>query len=85
MNIYYIGLDLFNWLIPHANFLIQKCKTKHLIYIYFNMRMKDKTYGILNFLLLSSLRLKMFSHKLLVTKKFIPCFYLHFNFFQSYN
>jgi len=43
-------------------FKYENIKTKHLVYIFFKMRMKAKTYGI-NFLVASHLRLKMFSRK----------------------
>jgi hypothetical protein len=52
-------------------FKYENVKTKHLVYIVFKVRLKAKTYGV-NFLVASLLQLKMFSHKRLAIKKFIP-------------
>jgi hypothetical protein len=52
-------------------FKYENVKMKHLVYILFKIRMKDKTYGI-NFLGASRLQLNIFSCKQLATKFFIP-------------
>lgn len=48
------------------------------------MIMKSKTYMI-NFVIANNLQLNIFSHELLIIKKFVPYFYLHLNFCKLYN
>jgi hypothetical protein len=64
MNIYFLFLvKSFSMAHPICScFKYENIKTKHLVYILFNMRMKTKTYGI-NFLVASDLRLNIFSRK----------------------
>ncbi len=46
------------WFLAPRNEFALRCKTKHLAYILFKMRLKDKTYSIM-YLIVNSLQLKM--------------------------